>query len=124
ARLVGYLWPRQSDSSFSDCPALGPDGLEALVDDDGIVCLSPIRGEVAAVDRLRGLLAAAFGDEWSNAKERELLLEIAVANDTRKPAADLDDWLRQSFFAEHCKLFQSRPFVWQIWDGNPHGFSA
>jgi hypothetical protein len=124
ARLVGYQWPRQTGSSFPDCPALGPDGLEPLADEDGIVCLSPIRGELAAADRLRALLASAFGDEWSNAKERELLLESAVANDARKAAADLGDWLRQSFFAEHCKLFQSRPFIWQIWDGNPYGFSA
>ena len=124
ARLVGYQWPRQTSSGFPDCPALGPDGLESLADGDGIVCLSPVRGEASAADRLRGLLAEAFGDEWSNAKERELLLEVAVANDTKKPAADLGDWLRQNFFAEHCKLFQSRPFIWQIWDGNPHGFSA
>ena len=124
ARLVGYVWPPQTGSSFPDCPALGPDGLEALADDDGIVCLSPARGETAAADRLRGLLAAAFGDEWSNAKERELLLETAVANDAKKAAADLGDWLRQNFFAEHCKLFHSRPFIWQVWDGNPHGFSA
>ncbi|WP_259720033.1 hypothetical protein [Synechococcus sp. CS-1328] len=25
---------------------------------------------------------------------------------------------------EHCKLFHSRPFIWQIWDGHPKGFSA
>jgi hypothetical protein len=124
ARLVGYLWARQTGSSFPDCPALGPDGLEPLADEDGIVCLSPMRGEAPATDRLRGLLASAFGDEWSNAKERELLLETAVANDARNAAADLGDWLRQNFFAEHCKLFHSRPFIWQIWDGNPHGFSA
>ena len=124
ARLLGYQWPRQTGSNFPDCPALGPDDLEALADDDGIVCLSPARGEAAAADRLRGLLAAAFGEEWSNAKERELLLETAVANDAKKAAADLGDWLRQSFFAEHCKLFHSRPFVLQIWDGNPHGFSV
>ena len=123
-RLLGYQWPRQTGSGFSDCPALSPDGLEALSDDDGIVCLSSIRGETAAADRLRGLLAAAFGDEWSSAKERELLLEAAVANDAKKAAADLNNWLRQNFFAEHCKLFHSRPFVWQIWDGNLHGFSV
>jgi hypothetical protein len=124
ARLLGYQWPRQTGSSFPDCPALGPDRLEPLADDDGIVCLSPARREAAAADRLRGLLAAAFGDEWSNAKERELLLETAVANDAKKAAADLGDWLRHNFFAEHSKLFHSRPFIWQIWDGNPHGFSA
>ena len=124
ARLVGYKWPRQTGSTFPDCPALGPDGLETLTDEDGIVCLLPSRGEAAAADRLRGFLAAAFGDEWSSAKERELLLESAVANDAKKAAANLDDWLRQNFFAEHCKLFHSRPFIWQIWDGNSHGFSA
>lgn len=124
ARLVGYLWPRQTGSSFPDCPALDPDNLAALADQDGIVCLSPVRGEAGAAERLRSLLAAAFGEEWSSAKERELLLETAVANDAKKAAADLGDWLRQNFFAEHCKLFQSRPFIWQIWDGNPNGFSA
>jgi hypothetical protein len=124
ARLLGYQWPRQTGSSFPDCPALEADGLESLADQACIVCLSPIRGEAAAADRLRSLLATAFGHEWSNAKERELLLETAVANDASKSAADLGDWLRQSFFAEHCKLCQSRPFIWQIWDGNPHGFSA
>jgi hypothetical protein len=124
ARLVGYLWPRQTGSAFSDCPAVDPDGLDSLADSDGIVCLSPIRGEAGVADRLRGLLATAFGDGWSNAKEREILLETAAANDARKSSTDLGDWLRHSFFAEHCKLFQSRPFIWQVWDGNPQGFSA
>ena len=124
ARLVGYLWPRQTGSSFPDCPALGPDGLEAMADEDGIVCLAPVRGEASSVDRLRKLLAAAFGDEWSAAKERELLLATAVDNNAKKPEPDLDSWLRSSFFSEHCKLFQSRPFIWQIWDGSANGFSA
>ena len=124
ARLVGYSWPRQTGSSFPDCPALRPDGLEAMADDDGIVCLAPVRGEASAVERLRKLLAAAFGDEWSAAKERELLLATAVDNNAKNADPDLDTWLRSSFFSEHCKLFDSRPFIWQIWDGNPHGFSA
>jgi len=124
ARLAGYLWPRQTGSSFPGSQSLEPDGLESFADEDGIICLSPIRGEAAAADRLRGLLDAALGDNWSNTKERELLLETAVANDARRSAPDLGDWMRQSFFAEHCKLFQSRPFIWQIWDGNSQGFSA
>ena len=124
ARLVGYLWPRQTGSTFPDCPALGPDGLETLADEDGIVCLSPVRGEASAVERLRKLLAAALGEEWSAAKERELLLATAVDNNAKKPEPDLDSWLRSAFFSEHCKLFKSRPFIWQIWDGNPNGFSA
>lgn len=124
ARLVGYQWPRQTGSSFPDCPALGPDGLEAMADEDGIVCLASVRGEASAVERLRKLLAAALGDEWSPSKERELLLATAVDNNAKKPEPDLGSWLRSSFFSEHCKLFHSRPFIWQIWDGNTNGFSA
>jgi hypothetical protein len=124
ARLVAYEWPRQTGSSFLDCPELDPDGLEALADNDGIVCLASVRGEASAVERLRKLLAAAFGDEWSAAKVRELLLATAVDNNARNADPDLETWLRNSFFSEHCKLFHSRPFIWQIWDGNPHGFSA
>ena len=124
ARLVGYEWPRQTGSSFTDCPALDSDGLETLSDEDGIVCLAPVRGEASAVERLRKLLNTAFGDEWLSAKERELLLATAVENNAKKPEPDLESWLRSSFFSEHCKLFQSRPFIWQIWDGHPHGFSA
>jgi hypothetical protein len=124
ARLIGYVWPRQAGSSFTDCPSLDLDGLEALADEDGIVCLAPVRGEASAVERLRKLLATALGDEWSSSKERELLLATAVDNNAKKPEPDLDSWLRSSFFSEHCRLFQSRPFIWQIWDGNPNGFNA
>jgi hypothetical protein len=124
ARLVGYEWPRQTGSSFPDCPALDSDGLETLADEDGIVCLAPVRGEASAAERLRKLLAVAFQEEWSSAKERELLLATAVDNNARNADPDLETWLHSSFFNEHCKLFGSRPFIWQIWDGHAHGFSA
>lgn len=124
ARLVGYLWPRPTGSSFPDCPALGLDGLESFADEGGIVCLAPVRGESSAAERLRKLLAAAFQEEWTAAKERELLLATALENKANTTAADLDAWLRDCFFMEHCKLFRSRPFIWQIWDGHPKGFSA
>ena len=104
--------------------SLGFDGLEELADHDGIVCLSPVRGEASAAERLRKLLSTAFGEDWSAAKERELLLETAIDNNAKKPESNLERWLRDSFFVEHCKLFQSRPFIWQVWDGNPLGFSA
>ena len=40
-------------------------------------------------------------------------------------APSLDDWLRNQFFDEHCKLFQHRPFIWHIWDGRKRdGFHA
>ncbi len=118
ARLLGYQWPRQTGSSFPDCPALGPDGLEALADVDGIVPISPTKGEAAAAERLRDLLARAYGTEWSASRQQELLAQVDSAG------ASLEDWLRNAFFEQHCKLFQNRPFIWHIWDGHKSGFSA
>jgi hypothetical protein len=129
ARLMGYRWPAETDASLELSEEAHEwiarsEALARHADGDGIVCLPSVRGEPAAHERLGKLLASAFGDDWSPAKERELLLAAAVANNARKPEASLDAWLRDSFFNEHCKLFQSRPFVWQVWDGNPTGFSA
>ena len=118
ARLLGYQWPRQTGSSFPDCPALDPDGLEALADADGIVPISPIKGETAAAERLRDLLAQAYGPEWSASRQQELLAQVSSAG------ASLEDWLRNTFFEQHCKLFHNRPFIWHIWDGHKSGFSA
>lgn len=117
-RLVGYRWPRQTGSSFPDCPALGRDGLEGYADADGIVCLTPLRGEASAADRLRALLAAAYGAEWSSARQNELLKDAGFAG------TSLDDWLRDAFFEQHGALFDQRPFVWHIWDGLKNGFGV
>lgn len=114
ARLLGYQWPRQTGSSFPDCPALEPDGLEAHADADGIVCLSPVHGERAGADRLRALLSAALGDYDEHA--------LIAATGSR--ARDLETWLRDEFFERHCALFHHRPFVWHLWDGRKDGFHA
>ena len=118
ARLVGYRWPRQTGSEFPDCPALGPDGLEGHADTDGIVCLSSVRGEPTAADRLLSLLADAYGSDWSADLRDKLLADVDAAGET------LDDWLRDSFFEQHLKLFHQRPFVWHIWDGLRDGFNC
>ena len=114
ARLLGYQWPRQSGSSFPDCPALKPDGLEKLADADGIVCLPPLNREAPAAQRLRALLAAALGK----------FDERAVIAATESTATTLDDWLRDDFFEQHCALFHHRPFLWHLWDGRKDGFHA
>jgi hypothetical protein len=77
------------------CAELAP-----FADGDGIVCIPPVRGERPAADRLAALLAACGV----------------------RPDRDLDAWLREEFFAEHCKLFHDRPFTWHIWDGRNDGF--
>jgi len=117
ARLLGYQWPRQTGSSFPDCPALKPDGLESLSDNDGIVCLSATKGEAPAAERLRTLLAAALGSF-------DLQTLLASAGPAGSKAETLEVWLRDEFFDQHCALFHHRPFIWHVWDGNKSGFSA
>lgn len=119
ARLLGYQWPRQTGSNFPDCPALAPDGLEAHVDNDGIVALGSINREEAAAVRVRKLLKDAYGPEWIEGETEKRLLAQFGHN-----GLTLEEWLRDEFFEEHCKLFYDRPFVWHIWDGERDGFHA
>lgn len=118
ARLLGYQWPRQAGSSFLDCQALDPDGLESFGAQDGIACISSVKGEEAAGTRLGALLRSAYGSEWSAAKLGELLSNVGYAGDT------LEAWLRDGLFEQHCEVFHQRPFIWHVWDGRKDGFSA
>ena len=89
------------------------------VDEDGIVCIPSVRGEEAAAGRLRRLLSVVFGSDWSPSTEQELIHTTGIN------IANLDDWLRDHFFEQHCKLFHHRPFIWHIWDGRRRdGFHA
>lgn len=124
ARLLGYRWPAELDSNMrlagearrwvGQC-----DALIEFADEDGIVCFSSTCGERPAADRLRDLLAAAFGSTWGPAKEREL---VSSAGGAARSAESLETWLRDRFFEEHCKFFHSRPFIWHLWDGQREGF--
>jgi hypothetical protein len=70
-----------------------------------------VRGEEPAAERLLALLNAC-------GLKPEKVRELAGG-------ASLDEWLRNGFFEEHCKLFHDRPFVWHIWDGRKRdGFHA
>ncbi len=123
ARLLGHRWPAEFDKEMelADEQREWVDSCDALLsfaDADGIVCLPPVRGEKPGHERLEELLHAAYGDEWSASVRSKLLASVDCAN------RDFDFWLRNKFFEQHCKLFQHRPFIWQIWDGLPDGFSA
>lgn len=108
ARLLGYRWPEQPEE----------DELTPFADSDGIVCLPAVLGKSSAVDRLRALLAAAYGSDWSMAAEETLLASVGYGG------KGLEAWLRDGFFEQHAKLFHNRPFIWHIWDGRKDGFSA
>ncbi|MDR5907512.1 Eco57I restriction-modification methylase domain-containing protein [Franzmannia qiaohouensis] len=123
ARLLGYRWPAELDPEMelAEEQREWVKRCEALLDHadrDGIVCLPAVRGERRAVDRLEALLADAYGDQWSATTRGKLLESVDHAG------KDLESWLRDKFFAQHCKLFQNRPFIWHIWDGLKDGFSA
>ena len=123
ARLLGYQWPAESDTEMELSDEARAwiakcESLATFVDDDGIVCLSPVRGEKAADERLEALLMAAFGDQWNGALRNQLLTDVQCAGKT------VDFWLRNKFFEQHCNLFQNRPFIWHIWDGLADGFNA
>ncbi|GAA3893129.1 hypothetical protein GCM10022228_00260 [Halomonas cibimaris] len=123
ARLLGYRWPAELDPEMelAEEQREWVKRCEALLghaDRDGIVCLPAVRRERRAVDRLEGLLADAYGDQWSATTRGKLLESVDHAG------KDLESWLRDKFFAQHCKLFQNRPFIWHIWDGLKDGFSA
>ncbi len=123
ARLLGYRWPAELNSSMelADEQREWVNHSVELVryaDDDGIVCIPPVRGEASGSDRLLNLLAAAYGDVWSNDILADLLKSANHGGKT------LETWLREKFFTQHCKLFQQRPFIWHIWDGLRDGFAA
>ena len=118
ARLVGYRWPRQTGSSFLDCPTVGPDGLARHADADGIVPMTAQNGQASAAERLIGLLRDAYGSEWSAARMVSLLVEAGAAG------WSLEDWMLHKFFEQHCTLFHHRPFVWHVWDGRRDGFNV
>lgn len=123
ARLLGYRWPAELDANMelADKQRAWVNRCESLLpyaDDDGIVCIPPVRGKASAADRLLNLLAAAYGDTWSNDIQAQLLTNADHAGKT------LETWLREKFFTQHCKLFQHRPFIWHLWDGLRDGFAA
>ena len=124
ARLLGYRWPAEMDalmrlSTEARELAQRTKELEGFTDSDGILCIPSVRGEDPAAERLLALLAASYGNDWIPAKEQELI------DATGSRARDFDEWLRNDFFEQHCKLFHHRPFIWHIWDGRKRdGFHA
>lgn len=121
ARLVGYQWPAELDPEMELAEEMRywlkqNSVFASLVDDDGIVCIPSVRGEKPAADRLEAILQLAYAEDWSANTLQQLLAAVGSSN--------LQQYLRDKFFEQHCKVFQNRPFIWQIWDGLKDGFSA
>ncbi len=123
ARLLGYKWPAETDKDMklSDEARLWIAKCEDMIastETSGIVCIPSVLGKEPASDRLINLLAKAYGTDWSSSKLDEIL------NPVNNNSSNIEEWLRNKFFIQHCKLFYDRPFIWHIWDGLVDGFAA
>lgn len=127
ARLVGYAWPAELDDSIniSDTAQQWVERCKSLAihaDDEGIVCLQPVRGEKPAYERLLALLI----DAWEGVESgswKPAILEKLLA-DAECGGKVLEVWLRDKFFEQHARRFNHSPFVWHVWDGLKDGFAA
>jgi hypothetical protein len=122
-RLLGYRWPAESDTEMEladEARGLieAVKAFDHLTDDDGIFCIPSVNAEQGGAERLRDYLQEVFKVDW-NSQTINQLLQKEGAN-----ATNLEAWLRDEFFVQHCKVFQNRPFIWQIWDGRKDGFSV
>jgi REP element-mobilizing transposase RayT len=124
ARLLGYRWPAELDdkmrlSTEARDLVAKCDALLSFADGDGIVAIPSVRGEEPAADRVRALLAKAYGSDWTHG------IELSLISATGSTAPDIDTWLRNDFFEQHCKMFHHRPFIWHFWDGRQRdGFNV
>jgi hypothetical protein len=123
ARVLGYRWPAESDTAMEladEARALiaGVKAFDHLSDEDGIFCIPSVNAESAGAERLREYLQQVLAGEWNNQTITQLLQKEGAKS------TNLEAWLRDEFFVQHCKVFQNRPFIWHIWDGRKDGFSA
>lgn len=119
ARLMNYRWPAELDADKAGVKILPEDEAHwklctPHVDEDGIVCLSALNKEATCAERIRRLLQDTIPGYD----------EAALIAATGSKKRNLEDWLRDDFFKDHCKTFQKRPFIWHIWDGEKNGFHA
>ncbi len=127
ARLLGYSWPAELDArmELSDEAHTWVSRSKLLarhVDDDGIVCLQAVRGEQPAHERLLALLIDAWETVTPGSWTPSVLDKLLAQADSA--GKGLAVWLRDSFFEQHAKRFQHRPFIWHMWDGQKDGFGA
>ena len=123
SRLLGYSWPGEYDTEMEISDEarefIGKiKKFDHLSDNDGIICIPSVNKEETAANRLRNYLKEIFGETW-NTNTVQQLLEKENAK-----SSNLESWLRNEFFIQHCKVFQNRPFIWHIWDGRNDGFSV
>ena len=129
ARLAGYRWPAEVDTSIRLSTQARAHIAEAATlpsaDADGLLPLAPLLGERGLADRLRAWCVAAWGKAWTAETESALITAACARASDRPPRSlTLDAWLRTHAARQHAKLFHDRPFLWWITDGRADGFTA
>lgn len=129
ARIAGYRWPSEADMTMRlSTLAKQRIALASALPGAGDVGLLPLHSHGAGLplaDRLRDMLADAFGGPLSPGREQALVRAADTKLDNKEARnATLETWLRDRAFRQHCVLFHQRPFLWQIWDGIRDGFSV
>ena len=123
SRVLGYRWPAESDTEMELADEARDlihaiKAFDHLSDEDGIFCIPSVNAEQGGAERLRDYLQKVFATDWSSQTITQLLQKEGAKS------TNLEAWLRDEFFVQHCKVFQNRPFIWQIWDGRKDGFSV
>lgn len=123
ARLLGYEWPAENDAEMelSDEAKEKIKAIKELdlsFDEDGIVCIPSVNKEESAAERLRENIIKIWGEKYNG----NTLSELLAKEGSNK--RDVETYLREDYFAHHCKIFKNRPFIWQIWDGRKDGFAV
>jgi len=127
AKILGFTWPAENQLSIElsqesiHLKTLS-NNLHDHILDDGVLCIPPIRGEKSAADRIIALLIEVWELSASGSWKPSILDNLL--KDFGSTKCDLEKWLRDLFFEQHLKLFNHRPFIWQIWDGLKDGFSV
>lgn len=123
ARVLGYRWPAESDTKMELANEASEQiravkAFDYLSDEDGIFCIPSVNAEQGGAERLRDYLQQVFANNWNSQTITQLLHREGAKS------TNLEAWLRDEFFIQHCKVFQNRPFIWHIWDGRKDGFSV
>jgi hypothetical protein len=109
-RLLGHRWPKQIEAG---------EAVPDWADDDGIIPLTEGTDKATLNARLRGCLAAEYGNELVSSEEN------AFEDIMGKPLAE---WVWKDFFRHHISQFKKRPIAWHIsstkWASRPRQDTA
>jgi hypothetical protein len=83
-------------------------------DEDGIVPLLSVGGEVSLLDRVNGELGKLFIGRDANEVEIEIVNELRRKVKGNDRVESIREWLENIYFDYHTSLYKNRPIFWHI----------